>query len=126
MTDIDILCSTSVGACSSRSQVNQQFTASSIEQMLRRKDSRKEFIVIENNRKKCSTAWSTFGFPARLNEDNTYEPLHGYASCFQCKTTYKVQSDGSCSTKHLLRHVCAKVPSTSEHHHDGPLNKLLK
>ena len=28
--------------------------------------------------------------------------------------------------KHLLRYVCPKVPSTSEHHHDGPLDKLLK
>ena len=42
--------------------------------MLKRKDSRKEFIMIENNRKRSSTTWSTFEFPARLNEDNTYEP----------------------------------------------------
>ena len=95
--------------------------------MLKRKDSRKEFIVIENKQKKSSSiAWSNFGFPARLSEDNTYERLHGYASCFQCKTTYTFQSDGSGSTKHLLRHVCPKVPLTSEHHHEGPLDKLLK
>ena len=127
MTDIDILCSTSVGTRSSRSPANQQFTTSSIEQMLRRKDSGKEFIVIENNRKKSSsTTRSTFGFPVRLTEDNAYERLHGYTSCFHCKITYTFQSDGSGSTKHLLKHVCPKIPSTSEHHHDGPLAKLLK
>ena len=95
--------------------------------MLKRKDSRKEFIVIENKQKRSSSiAWSTFGFPARLTEDNTYERLHGYASCFQCKSTYTFQSDGSDSTKHLLRHVCPKIQLTSEHDHEGPLDKLLK
>ena len=67
MTDIDILCSISVSACSPGSQVNQQFTTSSIEQMLSRKDNRKEFIVIENNRKKVFNCMVNFWISSSTN-----------------------------------------------------------
>jgi hypothetical protein len=55
--------------------------------------------VIENKQKRSSsTAWSSFGFPARLTEDGIYQRLHGYSSCFKCKATYTFQSGGSGST----------------------------
>jgi hypothetical protein len=127
MIHIDLSSSNSVDVSPSRTQKNQQFTTTSIEHLLKRKDSRKEFIIIENNQKKAtSAAWSTFGFPARLIEDGTYNRIPGFASCFQCKSTYTFQSDGSGSTKHLLRHICPKVPSTSDTYHEGPMIKLLK
>ena len=78
----------------SRSPINRQYTTSSIEFMLKRKDNRKEFIVIKNDQKKSSSiAWSTFGFPGRLIEDGSYQRIYGFASCFQCKSTYTFQSD---------------------------------
>ena len=106
---IDLPSSNSLDASPSRTQKNQQFTTTSIENLLKRKDNQKEFIIIENNQKKAtSAAWSTFGFPARLTEDGTYNRILGFASCFQCKSTYTFQSDGTGSTKHLLRHNCPK------------------
>ncbi|CAF3479373.1 unnamed protein product [Rotaria sp. Silwood1] len=126
MTDIGLSSPILIDDSPSRPQINQTFTASSIENMLKRKDNRKEFKVIENNQKKSSTAWATFGFPARLIENGTYERIHGLASCFQCKSTYTFHSDGSGSTKHLLRHVCSKSTPSSEHYHEGPLEKLFK
>ncbi|CAF3038405.1 unnamed protein product [Rotaria sp. Silwood2] len=126
MTDIGLSSPILIDDSPSRSQINQTFTTSSIENMLKRKDNRKEFTVIENSQKKSSSAWATFGFPARLIENDTYERIHGFASCFQCKTTYTFHSDGSGSTKHLLRHVCSKSALSSEHYHEGPLGKLFK
>lgn len=126
-TDVDLFPSNSLDASPSRPQKNQHFTATSIEHLLKRKDSRREFIVLENKQKKTtSAAWSTFGFPARLVEDDTYNRIPGFASCFQCKFTYTYQSDGSGSTKHLLRHTCPKDPSKLETREDGPMMKLLK
>ncbi|CAF1275599.1 unnamed protein product [Rotaria magnacalcarata] len=104
-----------------QSQVKQTFTTASIELMLKRKDDKNEFTVMVNNLKKSSTAWSNFGFPARLDVGGIYQRIDGFTSCFQCKTTYTFQSDGTGSTKHLLRHICSKV-QTSE----GPLEKLFK
>jgi hypothetical protein len=104
-----------------QSQVKQTFTAASIELMLKRKDDKNEYTVMVNNLKKSSTAWSNFGFPARLGAGGIYQRIDGFTSCFQCKTTYTFQSDGTGSTKHLLRHICSKV-QTSE----GPLEKLFK
>ena len=98
-----------------------------IENLLKRKDSKKQFIVIENNLKKCSsTAWLTFGLPARKIDNGTCERIHGCASCFQCETKYVFQSDGSDSTKHWLRHVCSKSALLAEDSQSGPLDKLLK
>ncbi len=127
MSETDHSSSNLIDVSPSRTQKNEQFTTTSLEHRLRRKDSRKEFIVIENNQKKAtSTAWSTFGFPARLIDDGTYNRIMGFASCFQCKSTYTFQSDGSGSTKHLLRHTCSKVSSTSQTYHEGPIEKLMK
>ncbi|CAF1603766.1 unnamed protein product [Adineta ricciae] len=106
---------------------DQAFTTTSLEHLLKRKDSRKEFIIVENNQKKAkSAAWSMFGFPARLIEDGTYSRIIGFTSCFQCKSTYTFQSDGSGSTKHLLRHNCPKVSSASETYQEEPIEKLMK
>ncbi|CAF3962185.1 unnamed protein product, partial [Rotaria sordida] len=79
MTDIDLSSPISIDDSPCRSQINQTFTTSSIENMLKRKDNRKEFTVIANNQKKSSSAWATFGFPARLSENGTYERIHGFA-----------------------------------------------
>lgn len=80
--------------------------------MLRRKDSSEEYKVVDNHLKKSSTAWEIFGFPARKTKEKddtyTYERIHSFVSCFQCKATYTFQADGSGSTKHLLRHTCQK------------------
>ncbi|CAF1476629.1 unnamed protein product [Adineta ricciae] len=105
LIDIDITSSNSVEVSPSRTQKNQHFTTTSIEHLLKRKDSRKEFIIVENNqKKKTSTAWSQFDFPARLTEDGTYNRLLGFASCFQCKSTYTFQPDRSGST-HTATHI---------------------
>jgi hypothetical protein len=112
-----------------RSQTNHEYnTSSSIEIMSKRKDDRKEFIVIKNDeRKSSSNAWKAFGFPARFVKNGSYKYIFGFASCFQCKMTYKFNSDGTGSTKHLLRHICSKISSsTLDHTHDGSLDKLIK
>ncbi|CAF2047774.1 unnamed protein product [Rotaria magnacalcarata] len=42
------------------------------------------------------------------------------------QATYVFQSDGTGSTKHLLRHKCSKVQEPSDGATEGPLEKLLK
>lgn len=128
MENVESSCSSSSDYHEVLEQTQYKFTSSLIENLLRRKDVRHEFKVIENNQKKCSsTAWSSFGFPARLSENGSYERIIGFASCFQCKTTYSFQPGGSGSTKHMLRHVCPKaINSSSNDREEGPLDKFMK
>ena len=49
MNDIDLSSPVCTDYTPSRSQVKQSFTASAIENLLKRKDSTKQFIVVENN-----------------------------------------------------------------------------
>ena len=105
----------------------QQYTAASIENLLKQKDSSKQFIVIKNDQKRVSSlAWSTFGFPAKRLEDGSYQRIIGFASCFECKDTYSYQSDGSGSTKYLLKHICSKKSSLSSEDSQGQMDKFIK
>ncbi|CAF1396390.1 unnamed protein product [Rotaria sordida] len=129
MSDIDISSSNDSVSCTSRSNLTQQYSASSIENLLKQKDDSKQFMVIKNDQKKLSSlAWSIFGFPAKRAEDGSYQRIIGFASCFNCKDTYAFQSGGSGSTKHLLRHVCSKQSSSlsSENNQEGPMDKFIK
>ena len=64
MNDTDLSSSVCADYTPSRSKVKQSFTASAIENLLKRKDSKKQFIVIENNLKKSSsTARRRLDFP---------------------------------------------------------------
>ena len=104
----------------------QQYSTSSIENLLKQKDESKQFIVIKNDQKHVSSpAWSTFGFPAKRVEDGSYQRIIDFSSCFTCKDTYSYPADGSGSTKHLLRHVCSKA-SLSENNQEGPMDKFIK
>ncbi|CAF4364430.1 unnamed protein product, partial [Rotaria magnacalcarata] len=67
-----------------------------------------------------------FGFSGRKDKDGKYQRIDGFASCFTCRATYVFQSDGTGSTKHLLRHKCSKVQEPSDGATEGPLEKLLK
>ncbi|CAF2154005.1 unnamed protein product, partial [Rotaria magnacalcarata] len=70
--------------------------------------------------------WPNFGFSGRKDKDGKYQRINGFASCFTCRATYVFQSDGTGSTKHLLRHKCSKVQEPSDGATEGPLEKLLK
>jgi hypothetical protein len=127
MSDIDVLFSNCPDSSSSSSNAIQRYTASSIENLLKQKDSLKQFMVISNDQKNLSSAaWSTFGFPAKRRADGSYERIIGFASCFTCKDTYSYQSGGG-STKHLLRHICSKKSSSSsENNQETLLEKFIK
>ncbi|CAF3426928.1 unnamed protein product [Rotaria sp. Silwood1] len=128
MSDIDIFSSYDSVSSTSSSNVTQQYSTSSIENLLKQKDDFKQFIVIKNDQKNVSSlAWSTFCFPAKRAEDGSYKQIIGFASCFNCKDTYSFQSGGSGSTKHLLRHVCSKKSLLlSENNQEGPIDKFIK
>ena len=112
---------------SSNSNLTSQYSPSLMESLLKQKDKLKQFIVIKNDQKNLSSpAWSSFGFPARRMDDNSYKRIDGLASCFECKDTYSFQSDGSGSTKHLLKHVCSKGLTSSENKTEGPIDKFIK
>ncbi|CAF4514251.1 unnamed protein product [Rotaria socialis] len=96
---------------SSSSNLIQPYSTSTIENLLKQKDNSKQFLVIKNNRKK---------------QDDCYQRIVGFASCFECKDTYTYQSGGSGSTKHLLRHVCSKRSSSLENNEEGPMGKFMK
>jgi hypothetical protein len=89
MIDPNLLPAISLATSPCRSQTNHGYNTSfSIELMLKRKDDRKEFIVIKNDqRKSASITWEAFGFSARLVKNGSYKYFVGFAGCFQCKTT---------------------------------------
>ncbi|CAF3701502.1 unnamed protein product [Rotaria socialis] len=98
---------------SSSTDLVEQYSTSSIENLLKQKDQSKQFMVVKNDQKYVSSpAWSTFGFPAKRFEDGSCQRIIGFASCFACKDTYSYQYGGSGSTKYLLRHVCSKASSS--------------
>ncbi|CAF5205212.1 unnamed protein product, partial [Rotaria magnacalcarata] len=73
----------------------QKYSTTSLESFLKQKGEPKEYKIINNDQKHLSSpAWTKFD---------------GFASCFNCKSTYSYQSDGSGSTKHLLRYICSKA-----------------
>ncbi|CAF4262448.1 unnamed protein product [Rotaria sp. Silwood2] len=130
MSDTDKTASSGTSSSSSNSSsslnVSQQYSTSSLEILLKQKDEPKQYIVLENKQKHLSSpAWSTFGFPAKRLSDGSYERIMGFASCSDCKDTYTYQSDGSGSTKHMLRHVCSKSSSSETNQH-GPMDKFMK
>ncbi|CAF4906656.1 unnamed protein product [Rotaria socialis] len=93
---------------SSSTDLVEQYSTSSIENLLKQKDQSKQFMVVKNDQKYVSSpAWSTFGFPAKRVEDGSCQRIIGFASCFACKDTYSYQYGGSGSTKYLLRHLTA-------------------
>ncbi|CAF4034435.1 unnamed protein product [Rotaria sp. Silwood2] len=130
MSDTDKTASSGTSSSSSNSSsslnVSQQYSTSSLEILLKQKGEPKQYIVLENKQKHLSSpAWSTFGFPAKRLSDGSYERIMGFASCSDCKDTYTYQSDGSGSTKHMLRHVCSKSSSSETNQH-GPMDKFMK
>lgn len=122
----DIPSSSNNNSPSSNSNSVQQYSTSLIEGLLKQSNKPKQFIVIKNDQKKLSSpAWSTFGFPAKRIDDNSYKRIDGFASCFECKATYSYQSGGTGSTKHLLKHVCSKTLPSSENKTMGPMDKFI-
>ena len=109
-----------------RVQIKETYTTTFIETMLRKVDNEKQYTVMHNQQKKSSTVWSNFGFPNRKDKDGKHQRIDGFASCFTCKATYVFQSDGTGSTKHLLRHKCSRVQQVSDGAVEGPLAKFLK
>ncbi|CAF4426235.1 unnamed protein product [Rotaria magnacalcarata] len=88
----------------------QKYSTTSLESFLKQKGEPKEYEIINNDQKHLSSpAWTKFGFPAKRVGDDAYQRIDGFASCFNCKSTYSYQSDGSGSTKHLLRYICSKA-----------------
>jgi hypothetical protein len=106
--DIDLSSDCSISSSSYSNSV-QEYSKSSIENLLKQKDNFKQFIVMKNDQKNLSSpAWNTFGFPAKRSDDGSYKRIPGFASYFTCKDTYSYQSGGGGSTKHLLKHTCRK------------------
>jgi hypothetical protein len=102
MSDIDILSSNYSVSSVSSSNSSQQYSSSLIENLLKRKDHSKQFILMKNDQKNVSSpAWSTFGFPAKRVEDGSYQRIDGFASCFNCKDAYTFQSGGSGSAPNI-------------------------
>ncbi|CAF5179357.1 unnamed protein product, partial [Rotaria magnacalcarata] len=109
----------------------QKYSTTSLESFLKQKGEPKEYEIINNDQKHLSSpAWTKFGFPAKRVGDDAYQRIDGFASCFNCKSAYSYQSDGSGSTKHLLRYICSKASlSTSVsavNIVEGPIDKFTQ
>ncbi|CAF2161723.1 unnamed protein product [Rotaria magnacalcarata] len=79
----------------------QKYSTTSLESFLKQKGEPKEYKIINNDQKHLSSpAWTKFGFPAKRVGDDAYQRIDVFASCFNCKSTYSYQSDGSGSQKY--------------------------
>ncbi|CAF1391214.1 unnamed protein product [Rotaria sordida] len=70
------------------------------------KNEKQRYEVIPNKAKSAKAPhWSTFGFPAKLNEKTgIFERIIGFASCNNCKKTFVYNSNSG--TSHLKEHSC--------------------
>jgi hypothetical protein len=48
----------------------------------------KIYKVIKNESSSASAWWNIFGFPAKLDENNEFQRIFGYVSCFKCFQTF--------------------------------------
>jgi len=69
----------------------------------------KTYKVIKNESASASTWWNIFGFPTKLDENNEYQRIFGYISCFKCFSTF-IYSSRSGTTR-LKEHEtkCGKI-----------------
>lgn len=83
---------------------NENYTRDKIQRLL--KFNKTEYVVIENSNKKnkqSSTCWNLFGFPAKLDSNDTPIKIDGFVSCMKCFVTYSYISN---STTFLNKHDC--------------------
>jgi hypothetical protein len=73
-------------------------------------EEKKYFVIKNQSSTALSSWWKTFGFPAQLNENNQYQQIPGYVSCFNCFQTF-IYSRKSGTTR-LNEHAAKCVKST--------------
>jgi len=85
------------------------FNSEKIKHLLRSEN--KTYKVIKNESSSASTWWNIFGFPAKLDENNEYQRIFGYVSCFKCFQTFIYSSKSG--TTRLKEHEtkCGKIIS---------------
>ncbi|CAF2257460.1 unnamed protein product, partial [Rotaria magnacalcarata] len=74
----------------------------------------KKYKVIENDSSSpLLDWWTTFGYPAALDENNVFQRITGYVSCFKCFGTF-VYGNNSGTTR-LKQHAvkCSKAACSS-------------
>ncbi|CAF0973117.1 unnamed protein product [Adineta ricciae] len=101
----------SVSRVSSACCTSSLYTNKQIEFFLRT-DKQKYRILANENNKKATSWWRSFGFPAVLNEKNGFERIHGYISCTKY---YRTSIYGSKSgTKRFIDHANRCSPLSSQ------------
>lgn len=87
---------------SSTASSNEKYTREKIQHLL--KYNKTQYVVLDNmNNKKSSICWRSFGFPAKLDSNDTPKKIEGFVSCKSCFTTYSYISN---STSYLKKHDC--------------------
>ncbi|CAF4177497.1 unnamed protein product [Rotaria sordida] len=80
---------------------SDKFTSAQVQLMLKTKPN--QYIIIENTGKHTSDCWTSFGFPAIVNDKSDPQRIDGFVSCKKCFTTYSFLSN---STRLLNQHNC--------------------
>ena len=78
------------------------------------KSETKTYKVIKNESSSGASWWNIFGFPAKLDENNEYQRISGYVSCFKCFQTFFYSAKSG--TTRLKEHEakCGTVTSSSD------------
>ena len=98
-----------IDICSSR---EDSLTSEKVKHLLRTENI--EYTIIKKDSSTASSSWwNGFGFPAKLDEDNIYQRIFGYVSCFKCYQTF-VYSAKSGTTR-IKEHYnkCTKITFSS-------------
>ncbi|CAF1080327.1 unnamed protein product [Adineta ricciae] len=82
-----------------------------VKQLLRSDD--KLYKVIKNESSSGATWWNTFGFPAKLDENNEYQRIFGHVSCFKCYQTFNYSSKSGTTRLKAHEMKCKSVAGLS-------------
>lgn len=94
----------------SNASTASSYTSKQVEQLL--STQKRKFRILRNERaSKTASWWHCFGYPAVLNENDKFERIAGFVSCFKCCHTLAYGPNSG--TKRFIDHAKRCSPSTS-------------
>ena len=88
------------------------FDSEKIKRLLR--SDNEKYAIIENKSSKATSSWwKLFGFPAVLDENERYQRIVGYVSCFKCFQTFIYSSKSGTTRLKEHENRCVKNSSSS-------------
>ena len=92
----------SMNSSSASVQQSDKWTCDGIRLMLKTRP--EQYTIVENTGRRASDCWSSFGFPAIIDESSgCSKRINGFVSCRKCLSTYSFVSN---STRCLNNHDC--------------------